>query len=471
MEDFRELVKQCKLKGLRLLVDFVCNHTSTQHEWFQKSVRKQGKYKDYYVWTDGKILPDGSRAVPNNWLSVFGGPAWTWCKERQQFYYHAFLPEQGDLNFRNRDVVEEMSLVLRYWLDLGVDGFRLDAIANLYESENVFQDNPRSGKDVPPTEWEYLTPVHTDYVLPECQELLMHWQKVMDKEQQIDGRERFMVQEIYTDSDTRAAMARYGAHAFNLDLVQDLAVPLSATQMTGLIAQEYTDKPDCYWPTFVVGNHDRNRAATKYGLRNVDAFNMLLMTLKGTPTIYNGDEIGMQDTPVAYEDTQDPFGRKAGPERYTLFSRDPCRTPMQWTPGPQAGFTTSQKPWLPVGHDYKHRNVESQMKDPKSHLNLLKEFVALRTRDAFKYGDIDLNCVLNENVLAFLRTFGSERYLVAINFGQENSTDDHSASPVNQSTGTVAAITGAVSEDLGKGHQVNLNNLTLKPGDGVVIQL
>ncbi|KAK3765351.1 hypothetical protein RRG08_065107 [Elysia crispata] len=253
MEDFRELVKQCKLKGLRLLVDFVCNHTSTQHEWFQKSVRKQGKYKDYYVWTDGKILPDGSRAVPNNWLSVFGGPAWTWCKERQQFYYHAFLPEQGDLNFRNRDVVEEMSLVLRYWLDLGVDGFRLDAIANLYESENVFQDNPRSGKDVPPTEWEYLTPVHTDYVLPECQELLMHWQKVMDKEQQIDGRERFMVQEIYTDSDTRAAMARYGAHAFNLDLVQDLAVPLSATQMTGLIAQEYTDKPDCYWPTFVVG--------------------------------------------------------------------------------------------------------------------------------------------------------------------------------------------------------------------------
>ncbi|RUS73006.1 hypothetical protein EGW08_019228 [Elysia chlorotica] len=470
MEDFRELVKQCKLRGLRILLDFVCNHTSDRHEWFQKSLRKQGKYKDYYVWTDGKVLPDALFSYHQ--VSVFGGSAWEWCEERQQFYYHAFLAEQPDLNFRNPDVVEEMSLVMKYWLDLGVDGFRMDAVANLFESEDIFQDNPPSGKDVPPvSHWEYLKPVHNFYVLPECRDLLVHWQNVLDKEKQIDGKERFMVQEFYTDSDTRAAMAEYGAHAFNMDLVEELTVPLSATQMMGLIAKEYTDRPESYWPTFVVGNHDKARPATKYGPRYVDAFNMLLMTLKGTPTIYYGDELGMQDSSVAYEEAQDPFGIKIGPERYALFGRDPCRTPMQWTSETQAGFTTSRKPWLPVGKDHEQRNVQSQKKDEKSHLNLLKEYVALRSKDAFKYGDIGLDCVLNKNVLAFLRFFGSERYLVAINFGQESSTDDHRGGPVAVATGTVVANTGAVSDDLAKGRTIDLSSLTLRPGDGLVIQL
>ncbi|GFO09354.1 neutral and basic amino acid transport protein rbat [Plakobranchus ocellatus] len=471
LEDFRDLVKECKKRHLRLLIDFVPNHTSTEHEWFQRSLKKDGKYKDFYVWSDGKVLPDGSRARPNNWLSVFGGPAWTWSEERQQYYYHAFLPEQADLNFRNPDVVEEMSLTIRYWLDHGVDGFRVDAIANLYESENVFQDNPRSGKDVPSTEWEYLTAVHTDYLLPECQNLIMHWQKLFDDVQELDGRERFMVLEFYTDSKTRADMARYGAHPFNMDLVEKLSTPLSAKQMMGLIALEYTDKPPSYWPTFVVGNHDRKRVSTKFGSLYVNAFNLLLMALKGTPTTYYGEEIGMEDIHVDYEDTQDPWGRKAGPDRFLEFSRDFCRTPMQWTPDQNAGFTTAQKPWLPVSSDHTFRNVQNQKQDPNSHLNRYKDYVALRTRKAFKYGEIDLNCLLTDNVLSFLRFSGSERYLVAINFGQIDATNDFSVSPVNASTGTVVTDTAAASSELTKGQLIHLQELTLRAGEGVVIEL
>ncbi|GFO09353.1 maltase 1 [Plakobranchus ocellatus] len=471
LEDFRDLVKECKKRHLRLLIDFVPNHTSTEHEWFQRSLKNDGKYKDFYVWSDGKVLPDGSRARPNNWLSVFGGPAWTWSEERQQYYYHAFLPEQADLNFRNPDVVEEMSLTIRYWLDHGVDGFRVDAIAYLYESENVLQDNPRSEKNVSPTEWEYLTAVHTYYLLPECQHLIMQWQKLLDDVQERDGRERFMVLEFYTDSKTRADMARYGAHPFNMDLVEKLSTPLSAKQMMGLIALEYTDKPPSYWPTFVVGNHDEKRVATKFGSLYVNAFNLLLMALKGTPTTYYGEELGMEDIHVDYEDTQDPFGRKAGPDRYLEISRDFCRTPMQWTPDQNAGFTTAQKPWLPVSSDHTFRNVQSQKKDPNSHLNMYRDYVALRTRKAFKYGEIDINCVVTDSVLSFLRFFRYERYLVAINFGQTKATNDYSLAPVNASKGTVVTHTASANSEVTKGQLIQLKELTLRAGEGVVIQL
>ncbi|BFZ00304.1 hypothetical protein BsWGS_03346 [Bradybaena similaris] len=468
--DFRQLVAEAKKLGLRILVDFVPNHTSDKHEWFQRSVEKKGKYADYYIWTDGDALANGTRVPPNNWLSVFGGSAWMWNDRRQQFYLHQFDPLQPDLNYRNPDVREEMLLAMRYWLEFGIDGLRMDAINHVYETTNLSLNNPLSGNDVPPDNYGYLTPLYTSYILPETKEQIQSWQGLLDDMEKVDGKERFMVLEFYTDSNTRAQMAEYGAHPFNMDMVDGLTVPLSAKQIMGLIAKEYKDKPESYWPTFVVGNHDKHRTPNRYGRRYVNAFNLLLLTLKGTPTTYYGEEIGMEDITLTYEQTRDPPAIKAGPDRYLEVSRDLNRSPMQWTAGYQSGFSSSKETWLPVQENYTVYNVEAEKVDPGSYLNLYREYASLRSLDSFKYGDIDVNIVTNDNVLSYTRSHRSERYLVAINFGQATSTDDYSVK-VNATTGTVVSNTGDDNNSLAKDSVVHLDKLTLAPGNGVVIKL
>ncbi|XP_012942770.2 maltase 1 [Aplysia californica] len=470
IEDFRKLVAEAKKLGLRTIVDFVPNHTSTDHDWFQKSVRREGKYTDYYVWSDGKTLPNGTVVAPNNWLSVFYGSAWEWNDQRQQYYLHQFIKEQADLNYRNPDVREEILLAMRYWLDFGIDGLRMDAIGQLYEVTDLSLDEPLSGAPgVPLNEYDSLLHPYTNF-LPEVKDEIIRWQTMLDGMEKVDGRQRFMVLEYYTDSDSRAKMAEYGAHPFNFDLVDNLDIPTNASQIMALISEEYMDKPASYWPTFVIGNHDRNRVASKYNPRNANAFNMLLLTLKGTPTTYYGEEIAMEDIDVAYNESQDPWGINAGPDRYRLVSRDFNRSPMQWTSVSEAGFTTG-KPWLPVNPDYLTVNVASEKLNPKSPLNLYKEYAALRQLNAFKYGDIDVNVITNDNVLSFLREFGSERYLVCINLGQSPSTDDYSQGAVNSPTGVVIATTGNVPSAQDKFSTVSLDSLTLQPGQGLVLKL
>ncbi|XP_055895010.1 maltase 1-like isoform X1 [Biomphalaria glabrata] len=470
ISDFRRLVDEAKKLGLRILMDFVPNHTSDQHDWFQKSLRKEGKYTDFYVWADGKLLDNGTLIRPNNWLGIFGGTVWTWVPERQQYYLHQFTPYQPDLNFRNPDVREEVMLTMRYWLDQGIDGLRMDAIANLYEDEQL-RDNPLSGQPVPSDDWNYLIAKYTNYLQPEVPQEIVRWQSVFDSMTKVDGKERFMVLEFYTDSDTRSKMAEFGAHPFNMDLVDSLTVPLNASQIMGLVSQEYTNKPASYWPTFVVGNHDRKRIASKYGRYTVNAFNMLLMTLKGTPTTYYGEEIGMEDISLTYQESQDPWAINAGPDRYLLVSRDVNRSPMQWSDSPQAGFTTGNKTWLPIQANYTSLNVEIEKVQARSHLNLYKEYASLRQLKAFKYGHINVNMVTNDNVLSYLRYFSTDRYLVAINFGQSESTDDYSLHLVNTNSGVVVSDTGNVDAAIAKGSTVDLQKLTLKPGNGVVVKL
>uniref|UniRef100_A0A2C9K4R1 Glycosyl hydrolase family 13 catalytic domain-containing protein n=1 Tax=Biomphalaria glabrata TaxID=6526 RepID=A0A2C9K4R1_BIOGL len=458
------------IQGLRILMDFVPNHTSDQHDWFQKSLRKEGKYTDFYVWADGKLLDNETLIRPNNWLGIFGGTVWTLVPERQQYYLHQFTPYQPDLNFRNPDVREEVMLTMRYWLDQGIDGLRMDAIANLYEDEQL-RDNPLSGQPVPSDDWNYLIAKYTNYLQPEVPQEIVRWQSVFDSMTKVDGKERFMVLEFYTDSDTRSKMAEFGAHPFNMDLVDSLTVPLNASQIMGLVSQEYTNKPASYWPTFVVGNHDRKRIASKYGRYTVNAFNMLLMTLKGTPTTYYGEEIGMEDISLTYQESQDPWAINAGPDRYLLVSRDVNRSPMQWSDSPQAGFTTGNKTWLPIQANYTSLNVEIEKVQARSHLNLYKEYASLRQLKAFKYGHINVNMVTNDNVLSYLRYFSTDRYLVAINFGQSESTDDYSLHLVNTNSGVVVSDTGNVDAAIAKGSTVDLQKLTLKPGNGVVVKL
>ncbi|KAK7482601.1 hypothetical protein BaRGS_00026202 [Batillaria attramentaria] len=474
LADFDQLVQQAHKRGLKIIVDFVPNHTSDLHDWFQKSCRRESPYDDFYIWHDGKTDADGKRQPPNNWLSVFGGSAWRWHEGRGQYYYSAFLAEQPDLNYRNPLVVKEMNDVVRFWLERGVDGFRVDALECLFEAEDVSKDEPRSNlTGIPPFQFEYLDHIYT-YEQPEIGDIVRGWRKVIGEHEQKDGKTRFMVIETYGEPKKRNRFYDYGANPFNMDLVDFLEAPLSGSKVRALVEREYNNLPKNGWPTFVLGNHDRKRVSSKYGSLYVDGLNMLLLTLRGTPTTYYGEELGMEDIHVTFQQTQDPWGKNFGPERFQEFSRDPVRSPMQWDATKNAGFTSSSSPWLPVHPDYTMRNVKDMRDCPEqTTLQLYAALARLRQDPAFQRGEL-LYSITNENVFSYVRQKSEptdiSRYLVAINFGKEASTDDYSGPPVESLRGVVVQCTCSVSDRL-KDKIVDLTALKLAPGDGLVIKL
>ncbi|KAK6173033.1 hypothetical protein SNE40_016571 [Patella caerulea] len=387
LDDFRTLLTECHKRDIKVIIDFVPNHTSDLHPWFLASVRGEEPYKDFYVWTDGIEGPDGTRIKPNNWLSVFGGEVWKWNEQRQQFYYHAFLEEQPDLNYRNPKVIEEMNNVIRFWSEMGVDGIRVDAITNLYEVEDVSLNEPLSEKPgVPEFQYEYLNHIYTSN-LPEIEGAIRGWRNAMNEFKTEDGVPRFMVVEFYETPEKRNAYLGYGCDLpFNFDLVDPgITADCGGRCIRDMVDIEYSALPKHSWPNFVLGNHDRKRITKKRGAGAANAMNMLLLTLRGTPTTYYGEEIGMEEVYVPFEDTKDPWGLNYGKERYTEFSRDPCRTPLQWNGDSQSGFTTAEKPWLPVHDNYRTVNVETQKTSKElSPLQLYKQLAELRENTAFQ---------------------------------------------------------------------------------------
>ncbi|BFZ00897.1 hypothetical protein BsWGS_03935 [Bradybaena similaris] len=355
-QDMDDLIKAAHAEGLYVIMDFVPGHTSTEHEWFQKSVKREGNYTDYYIWNNGTTLSNGTRVAPNNWLSVFGYSAWEWNQDRQQYFYHAFLPTQADLNYRNPIVQEEMKNVLRFWLDKGVDGFRVDAIEKLYEVANVSLNEPPSGQNVSTFQYEYLNHTYTSNQ-PETIDTVTSWCNVLKEYEAKDNKSRYAIIELYAEPQVRNKLYETGGNPFNFDLV-DLPGNSTGTQLRDQVQREYTNLPSGKWPNFVLGNHDRRRVSHKFGPQYVDVYNMLLLTLWGTPTTYYGEEIGMLEGIISWNQTVDPWGRNYGEERYQEFSRDPERTPMQWTGGYQAGFTNASTTWLPLGQNYTTINVQ-----------------------------------------------------------------------------------------------------------------
>jgi len=478
LQDFDQMVLQCHQRDIKVIVDFVPGHTSHRHPWFQKSVQREEPYTDYYVWHDGKTGDQGERIPPNNWLSVFSGPAWAWSEERGQFYYRPFLPEQPKLNFRSPRVVQEMKDVLRFWLDRGVDGVRMDAIADIMEAEDKTMDEPRSDKDeFTPEQHEYLDHIHTQ-MHPDGFPLVRQWRDVMKEYEAKDGHSRFMVIEIYGPPEGprgRNVYRKFGGLPFNMDLTEELAQRgLGGLVVKELVDQEYRNLPVGGWPTFVIGNHDRRRVTTKYGREYGDALNMLLLTLKGTPTTYYGEELGMIDIEVSYEDTQDPFGKNMGPDRYLLYSRDGCRAPMQWDNSSQAGFTQSSRPWLPLHPEYPTHNVTTQesCEGLSSPLQVYKRLSSLRQAPAFTSGALHY-AVCDTEIFSFVRIDerSGEKYLVAINFGTQSAISDLSGAPVSAASGAVEVTTSALSSRLSVGDKISLTDLPLTPGDGVVLKL
>lgn len=405
MADFDAMLRRAHALDLRLILDFIPNHTSDRHPWFVDSrTSRDAPHHDWYLWCDGR---DG--APPNNWQSTFGGPAWTWEEATRQFYYHAFLPQQPDLNWRNPAVEREMFGVMRFWLDRGVDGFRVDAVQNVIKDEKL-RDNPpnpdyRDGDD-PFT--RLLRTYSGDR--PEVYALIERMRALVDGY----GGERVLLGEVYNS--VEKLMAYYGHEGrgcnfpYNFQLIR---LPWDARAIDEAVREYEALLPPGAWPNWVLGNHDRHRVASRVGAAQARVAAMLLLTLRGTPTLYYGDEIGMTNVVIPPEREQDPWGKRVPGKG---LGRDPERTPMQWDGGPGAGFTTGE-PWLPISPDAPRVNVEAQRDDPNALLTLYRRLISLRREEpALAVGAWEPVEAEGE-VLAYLRHEGEDRFLVVLNLG------------------------------------------------------
>nr|CAD7410531.1 unnamed protein product [Timema poppensis] len=404
MDDFDDLIKKADTLGLRIILDFVPNHSSDEHEWFKKSIKKIDPFTDYYIWHDGKVNNvSGERIPPNNWLSVFRGPAWEWNEERGQYYYHQFAVKQPDLNFRNPQLVDEMKDAMTFWLDRGVAGFRVDAVPFLFEVTSL-QDEPLSNdpKALPD---DYLYLVHNYTVnLEETFDMVQQWRGLMEAYQE---PERLMMAEAYADFETTL---RYygtplspGAHfPFNFALITDVNGNSTPADFLKATKKWIDDLPPGALSNWVIGNHDNHRVASRFGRELVDGLNMLALLLPGVAVTYNGEEIGMEDTYVSWEQTKDPQALDAGPERYLQYTRDPERTPFQWDDTTSSGFSNSEVTWLPVNPRYPELNVEAQKKASVSHYHVYKLLTAARATPTVQRGDTQVE-VIGDHVFAFTR--------------------------------------------------------------------
>lgn len=405
LADFDALVVAVHTHGLKLILDLVPNHTSDQHPWFveSRSARDNPK-RDWYIWRDAG--PDGG--PPTNWLSEFGGSSWQFDEHTQQYYYHAFLRQQPDLNWRNPQVRRAIADVMRFWLRRGVDGFRVDVMWHLVKDE-LYRDNPPNPDFAPGRQpYERLLPLYsTDR--PEVHAVVAKLRQVME-----EFDDRVLIGEIYLPPDKLVAYYGdnlAGAHLpFNFALI---STPWTAPAIAQLIHDYETVLPPGAWPNWVLGNHDRVRVASRIGRDQARIAAMLLLTLRGTPTLYYGDEIGLQQVAIAPDQVRDPFeinvpGLGVG--------RDGCRTPMQWDASAHGGFSSAE-PWLPLAEDFARENVAVQTQDTASMLNLYRALIALRrARPELALGAYIPVAVTND-VLMFQREHDGRRLLVALNFG------------------------------------------------------
>jgi alpha-glucosidase len=405
LSDFDRLVEEAHARGLKLILDFVPNHTSDRHPWFVESrASRDHPKRDWYIWRDPKA--DGS--PPNNWISNFGGPAWSFDAATGQYYYHAFLREQPDLNWRNPAVREAMHNVLRFWLDRGVDGFRVDVIWHLIKDAEL-RDNPANpGWTAGQREIGRLQQVHSADQ-PEIHEVVAEMRRVLD-----EYDERILIGEIYLPIERLVAYYGEnlsGAHLpFNFALIK---ARWAADAIAKLVDEYERALPQGGWPNWVLGNHDQPRIATRLGERQARLAAMLLLTLRGTPTMYYGDEIGLPNVPIPPERVHDPWEKNE-----PGLGRDPYRTPMQWSAGVNAGFSDGE-PWLPLSADHASRNVDILRDDPRSILTLYRRLIALRRKyPALSIGDY-VPGGIDGDVLWFERRDDSARILVALNFGRE----------------------------------------------------
>ena len=451
LSDFDDLLEKAHQRGIKVIVDFVPNHTSDEHSWFMESrSSRENPKRDWYIWRD----PAANDGPPNNWESYFGGGAWEFDEATSQYYLCTFDNKQPDLNWRNPAVREAMYDVMRFWFDRGVDGFRIDVLWIVLKDE-FFRDNPpdpnwREGD--PP--WTRQRRVYSED-RPEVHGVVREMRAVAD-----EYDEQVLIGEIYLP--LKRLMTYYGealdgVHLpFNFQFV--VTQNWDTKEIRAAVDAYEAALPEGAWPNWVLGNHDEPRIASRLGREHSRVTHMLLLTLRGTPTLYYGDEIGMTDVPVPVELAHDPQGiRSPG------YGRDPERSPMQWSADVNAGFCSqSAEPWLPIADDYEKVNVEAQRKDAHSILALVRCLTKLRRElTALTVGSYrSLNA--GEEIFAYLRE-EENRVLVVLNFGPEPLQVDFSA----------AAETGELlcSTFMDRGGSVELPRLDLRAHEGIMILL
>jgi len=406
LDDFDHMVAEGKKHNVSIILDFVVNHSSDKHAWFVDSKSsKTAAHRDWYVWRDGK----GPGQPPNNWISIFGGSAWKLDPATGQYYYHFFYAEQPDLNWRNPAVEKAMLDTTRWWYKRGVAGFRLDAVDTMFE-DPALHDNPV----LPGTNKQGDPNLENKYndKFPEVHDVLQKLRKVADESDAV------LIGETWT-ADIKELKQYYGDHSnelqmpmdFMFTMVNKLSPPEFRKQIAGVDGSGG-------WPVYVISNHDIVRSYNRYGDgKDNDAIAKLMgafyLTLRGTPIMYYGEELGMENNdPKRKEDVKDPIGRTGWPQE---IGRDGERTPMQWNTEENAGFS-KKDPWLPVPPSYKTHNVATESKDPNSVLSLYKKVLALRhTNQALLEGTYT---ALNEddaNVMSYLRSYKGKAVLVALN--------------------------------------------------------
>ncbi len=455
MCDFDALLSDVHDRGMKLILDLVPNHTSDEHVWFQESRRNRDNPKrDWYIWRDP--APDGG--PPNNWLSFFGGPAWTLDEATGQYYLHQFVTQQPELNYRHPDVLPAMLQHMRFWLDKGVDGFRVDVIWLMLKDEQL--------RDEPPNpDWDGLDPMSSlnhIYTQNVCgiHAIVRQMRAVLEEYDQ-----RMMVGEIYLPYDQ--LVTYYGRDhdechlPFNFRLIDS---PWKAKEIRQLVDAYEASLPAGAWPNWVLGNHDRQRIASRVGLAQARLANMLLLTLRGTPTTYYGEEIGMQNVPIPPEFIQDPPAVNQ-PHIAHLIGRDPIRTPMQWDASDHAGFADpSASPWLPVASDYQQNNVAQQEREPGSMLNLYKALAALRCQEpALSVGSYAALDTAYADVFAYKRAAdGVASFLIVLNFSSARHT-------LNLSHITAQAEI-SVATGMDRSGIVGLAELALNAHEGLILR-
>ena len=410
LDDFDDLVAEARRRRLKVILDFVPNHSAITHPWFSESrSSRTNPRRDWYIWRDP--APDGG--PPNNWLSNFGGPAWTLDPTTGQYYYHAFLREQPDLNWRNPAVRAAMHDALRFWLDRGVDGFRVDVIWHLMKDAG-FRDNPEN-PDFSPEQPEinrFAQVYSADR--PEVLDVIAEMRAVLRP-----YGERVLIGEIYLPMER--LMAYYGPDLsgadmpFNFQLIQ---TPWTAEAVSDLVENYEAALPEGGWPNWVLGNHDQPRIAARVGPEQARIAAMLLLTLRGTPTLYYGDEIGLAHVAVPPDRVRDPWERNE-----PGHGRDPERTPMQWDGETHAGFSTAE-PWLPLSPDAATRNVDALRDDPTSILTLYRRLLALRREHAALSVGAYRVVAGAADVFAYERFGADGVFRILLNFGEAAQTLD-----------------------------------------------
>ncbi|KAJ6650164.1 Maltase 2 [Pseudolycoriella hygida] len=481
MEDAVLLFQKAKELDIKIILDFVPNHSSDQCEWFIKSAANDSVYRDYYVWHEG-IVVDGVPRPPNNWNSVFYGSAWTWHDQRKAFYLHQFDKSQPDLNFRHQPVVDEMKNVLRFWMDKGASGFRVDAVNHLFEVED-FRDEPIDNEG-DPLDYGYTKKDYTKD-LDEVYDMIYQWREVMDQYQAEHGGEtRIMMSEAYANETFTMKYyqspdgSRQGSHMpFNFVLINELYEGSPASDFKKVIDARINALPSGRKTNWVIGNHDQARVGSRYGPEKIDALLTLVMTLPGIAVTYNGEEIGMVDYRygILFNETVDPQACNAYPDGpvddgWIWKSRDPVRTPFQWDDSENAGFCEcgTNRTWLPVNSNYKKLNLELQKSWRKSTFNYYKELSELRQDDTMKEGGYE-SFVVNE-VFAFTRTVeGHDPRLVLINLGDTEQVIDVTKLTHIFSDKLRVLVAGSETSHE-KGDILNANDVYLRKYNAIVVE-